>query len=49
MCCCCGVLGNDLHYLVGHGGTGTKAGNFNVMLLCRVFHAVLHDKVAVWE
>lgn len=50
-CCGCGAPGDDPHHLVGHGfgGTGTKAGDFHVMPMCRICHRELHDNVAIWE
>lgn len=50
-CCGCGQPGDDPHHLIGHGfgGTGTKAGDFHVMPMCRVCHRELHDNVAAWE
>lgn len=50
-CCGCGVPADDPHHIIGHGlgGTGTKAGDFHVIPLCRVCHTELHDNVVVWE
>ncbi|EKZ6376920.1 DUF968 domain-containing protein [Klebsiella aerogenes] len=50
-CCGCGKRADDPHHLIGHGfgGTGTKAGDFHVIPLCRVCHRQLHDNVADWE
>lgn len=51
VCCGCGAPGDDPHHIIGHGfgGTGTKAGDFHVMPLCRKCHRELHDDVSGWE
>lgn len=50
-CCGCGAPADDPHHIIGHGfgGTGTKAGDFHVMPVCRTCHTELHDNVALWE
>lgn len=50
-CCGCGAPGDDPHHLIGHGfgGTGTKAGDFHVMPMCRICHREFHDDVTAWE
>ncbi|EBG5293742.1 DUF968 domain-containing protein [Salmonella enterica subsp. enterica] len=50
-CCGCGKPGDDPHHIIGHGfgGTGTKAGDFHVIPMCRICHRELHDNLAAWE
>lgn len=50
-CCGCGQPGDDPHHIIGHGfgGTGTKAGDFHVIPMCRICHRELHDNVTAWE
>lgn len=51
LCVCCGMLVDDLYYLIGYGqgGMGIKVYDFFVLFLCRKYYDELYMDIVVFE